>query len=95
MDEQRSEVDKALKSLEELAKHNKLLNPAPIAGYRNKHNRRWEAVCQQVCSVYVTKVCVYEISLSLSPPPSSLSLTLSPHLCSPSLLGGKQERALW
>ena len=66
-------MDKALKSLEELAKHNKLLNPAPIAGYRNKHNRRWEAVCQQVCSVYVTKVCVH----------LSLSLSLSPHLSFP------------
>ena len=43
-----SEMEKVLKSLEELAKHQKLLNPAPIETYKNQMKKRWEAVCQQV-----------------------------------------------
>ena len=59
MDEQRSEVEKALKSLEELTKHDKLLNPPPIAGYKNKLKKRWEAVCQQVCHTDLdTHTCI-------------------------------------
>lgn len=67
VDEQRLEVEKALKALEGLAKHKKILSPAPIEGYRNKLKRRWETVCQQVCTMLpVQFVCVYTLLSSPS-----------------------------
>ena len=65
MEEHRSEVEKALKSLQELATHEKLLNPAPVDGYRNQLRKRWEAVCQEV-SVHIHFREEEKISLSLS-----------------------------
>ena len=79
-------MEKALKSLEELAKHNKLLNPAPIEGYKSKLKKRWETVCQQVCSVLVLTYIASIVCLKLS-----LSLSFFPSLPPPRLRAGKSS----